>query len=171
MEEEDDEEEFEDIDEGDSVDDEILSSQSSGGDSSALSPPEKSTGGIGEGALGEEGYRLNQIFRPSQLQSSLARKGPAKGSDGNIRGAHLVTVPSLLSQSNDSGYMASSSAAPTYTPGITMRKPWTSRADGGINSRGLDGKHGDEIYYIGIIDILQQYNFSKKAETFFKVRT
>ena len=57
----------------------------------------------------------------------------------------------------------------TYGPGITVHKPWTSRADGGINSRTKEGKQGDDIYYVGVIDILQQYNVSKKAETFFKV--
>lgn len=44
--------------------------------------------------------------------------------------------------------------------------------DGGINSRlpGASGTphRGDEIYYVGIIDILQVYNMSKRMETIFK---
>eukprot|EP00948_MAST-09A_sp_MAST-9A-sp1_P004057 g4057.t1 len=39
------------------------------------------------------------------------------------------------------------------------------REDGGIYSR-RDGNIGKEIYYFGIIDILQQYNAKKYAETF-----
>ena len=57
----------------------------------------------------------------------------------------------------------------TYGPGASNIRPWTRRVDQGINSR-VDNKQGGEIYYIGIIDILQQYNNHKKAETFFKVR-
>jgi hypothetical protein len=58
-------------------------------------------------------------------------------------------------------------------PSATRRHPWTSRQDSGINSRvksesGAD-ERGLEIYYCGVIDILQQYNASKKIENFFKV--
>lgn len=56
----------------------------------------------------------------------------------------------------------------TYGPGATDRKPWTSRKDGGINSRGPTGR-GDDIYFVGIIDILQQYNTNKRIETLVKV--
>eukprot|EP01038_Epipyxis_sp_PR26KG_P010808 gene10808-14509_t len=57
----------------------------------------------------------------------------------------------------------------TYGPGITLYHPWTSRVDGGINSRSVDGTNRmDEIYFMGIIDILQQYNASKRTETFIK---
>ena len=54
--------------------------------------------------------------------------------------------------------------------GATKSHPWTSRMDGGINSRLSTGIRGNEIYYCGVIDILQQYNFSKQFENFFKVR-
>jgi hypothetical protein len=47
------------------------------------------------------------------------------------------------------------------------RKPWTSRIDGGINSR-VNRRRGNEIYYCGVIDILQQYNVQKRVETMFK---
>lgn len=39
-----------------------------------------------------------------------------------------------------------------------------SRDDGGIESQEPDGTPGSEIYYIGIIDILQEYNTRKKLE-------
>lgn len=47
--------------------------------------------------------------------------------------------------------------------------PWTNRLDLGINSRDSEGKKGDEIYFLGIIDILQLYNTGKKMETIVKV--
>jgi hypothetical protein len=53
--------------------------------------------------------------------------------------------------------------------GITFRAPWTTRLDGGINSHS-GARRLDEIYFIGIIDILQEYNTSKKVETMLKVR-
>ena len=58
----------------------------------------------------------------------------------------------------------------TFGPGASQRHPWTLRKDSGINSREADGRRGDEIYYIGVIDILQQYNLRKRAETAVKVR-
>ena len=44
----------------------------------------------------------------------------------------------------------------------------THRRDHGVQSRLGDGSRGDEVYFVGIIDILQQYNSFKRAETFFK---
>lgn len=56
-----------------------------------------------------------------------------------------------------------------YGNGITVHKPWTSRKDGGINSREIQSDHrGDEIYFLGIIDILQRYNTNKRVETMVK---
>ena len=46
-------------------------------------------------------------------------------------------------------------------------KPWTKRHDGGINSQ-YNNIRGDDIYYIGVIDILQRYNINKRVETIFK---
>jgi len=46
--------------------------------------------------------------------------------------------------------------------------PWTARPDGGINSRSSDGKRGNEIYYCGIIDILQAYDMRKQTESIIK---
>ena len=55
----------------------------------------------------------------------------------------------------------------TFGPGMAQKHPWTGRIDAGINSCNGDSR-GDEIYFVGIIDILQQYNLSKRAENFFK---
>ena len=52
---------------------------------------------------------------------------------------------------------------------IVVQQPWTTRADGGINSRiAGTGTRGDEIYYCGVIDILQKYNTHKHSETILK---
>ena len=166
----DDEEEFEDIDEGDSADEGGPTGLTNSEDprtvrSSVFTTTENK---VGEGALGQEGYRLSTIFRPSQLQSSLSRSG-SRATDAAGRTSESTPTRTNFSRSRDSLYLMSSPAGPVYSPGLSSRKPWTTRADGGINSRLADGRHGDEIYYIGIIDILQQYNLSKKAETFFKV--
>ena len=57
----------------------------------------------------------------------------------------------------------------TFGPGASQKRPWTRRKDGGINSRlpNIDVR-GREIYFCGVIDILQQYNLRKRSETFFK---
>lgn len=48
--------------------------------------------------------------------------------------------------------------------------PWTNRRDLGINSTSITNKggRGNEIYFLGVIDILQKYNIRKKAENFVK---
>ena len=60
-------------------------------------------------------------------------------------------------------------SAITFGPGASQQHPWTLRKDSGVNSRLLNGQRGDEIYYMGVIDILQQYNMRKRAETLIKV--
>ena len=84
-------------------------------------------------------------------------------------------------ESNDGGGPAPSQAleaAPNplgfkyeivYGNGITTRRPWTSRKDMGINSRDPHHSRGNEIYFVGIIDILQEYNTGKRMETMLKV--
>ncbi len=59
----------------------------------------------------------------------------------------------------------------TFGRGVSQVHPWTSRQDGGINARLLNEKRGKYIYFVGIIDILQQYNMSKHMETIWKVTT
>lgn len=54
------------------------------------------------------------------------------------------------------------------THGRKLRRPWTDRVDLGINSRIPTGR-GDEVYFLGVIDILQQYNVQKRFETMVKV--
>ncbi len=42
----------------------------------------------------------------------------------------------------------------------------TSPKDGGLGSRNADGSRGPHKYFVGIIDILQQYTASKRAEVY-----
>jgi len=50
----------------------------------------------------------------------------------------------------------------------TNKRRLTHRRDHGVQSRLADGSKGNEVYFVGVIDILQQYNALKRAETFFK---
>ena len=56
-------------------------------------------------------------------------------------------------------------AIPRHMVGDTSERLATRR-DGGIGSRSKDGSKGTSIYFLGIIDILQQYNSTKRAEVF-----
>jgi len=49
-------------------------------------------------------------------------------------------------------------------------KPFTNMHGGMCYQDPVTGKLGDEIYFVGIIDLLQHYNRRKKFETFFKSR-
>ena len=168
----DNEDEFEDIDAGDSGGEDegrphqLLATPTLSQRFQLRNSERASDSKAGEGALGEEGYRLSQIFRPSQLRS------PNTDISGHAsaESARPASKNSAANNGNDidSAYTLSSTTGPVYSPGITTLKPWTTRVDGGINCRKADDSRGDEIYYIGIIDILQQYNLGKKAETFFK---
>ena len=55
-------------------------------------------------------------------------------------------------------------------PAFEERVPLSifQRDDGGFWGQNPDGTPNNEIYYLGIIDILQQYNTSKYAETMIK---
>lgn len=95
------------------------------------------------GMRGKEGANVAKMFRNDMSFQSLAL-----GSDDDSLGANKFA---------------------TFGPGEARVHPWTSRRDGGINSRTPDEKRGEDIYFLGIIDILQQYNASKRMETFVKV--
>ena len=54
-------------------------------------------------------------------------------------------------------------------PGATQPPPGPSAADGGgIGGVESDGRPSDEVYYLGVIDILQQYDLRKRGETLVK---
>ncbi len=70
---------------------------------------------------------------------------------------------------NDSQLPISKRFEILYGNGITTRRPWTKRRDLGINGHNHQGERVDDIYFVGIIDILQEYNTSKRMETMMKV--
>lgn len=145
------------------------------------------------GALGSEGYRLCKVFKsPEALSSlqthtstdqkqqallekegslfaSLSSKFSMQASNNKLKAKQKqeMAVAETLGEKNES--KTTEIEERTYGPGITFVHPWTSRADGGINSREPNGR-GDQIYFAGIIDILQEYNTHKYAETLIKVR-
>ena len=130
----------------------------------------------GEGLKGIEGSQLAPMVRMSLgglLRPFRGKSRPSTGTDldspkccasgpGNRSPAACV-VDMDMEPNKDSMV--------TFGPGASQRHPWTLRKDSGINSRELDATRGDEIYYIGVIDILQQYNLRKRAETLIKVRS
>jgi hypothetical protein len=111
-------------------------------DQSFPPPPEKNASMAGLGLSGEEGKALRALINPRQDLTQMSRDAEKE----------LNTEKRL-----------------TFGPGAAQYHPWSSRVDAGINSRLANEKRGDDIYFIGIIDILQQYNASKRFETFFKV--
>eukprot|EP00752_Nemacystus_decipiens_P001652 g1605.t1 len=80
--------------------------------------------------------------------------GPAAGREGDPSGQ--ADVPSVAG-------VAAEGTGATAEGGSVLRY----RSDGGVNSE-VDGARGKDIYFMGIIDILQQYNTRKHAETFWK---
>lgn len=106
----------------------------------------------GVGAMGLEGAQLSRLFRSSDSLVSLTKNFDySVGGDGSVSGSDVgERLPKM-----------------TFGPGMAQKHPWTGRRDSGINCCHGNSR-GDEIYYVGIIDILQQYNLSKRAENFFK---
>jgi hypothetical protein len=93
---------------------------------------------LGMGVVGREGKAVASIFKKSALVDAL-------------------------SELNSERMLTSIDTEMTYGPGVAPHKPWTLRMDGGINSR-IGNVRGDDIYYCGVIDILQQFNSMKSIE-------
>lgn len=120
-----------------------LALKGDGGDDSQILPStDKNVSMAGLGLSGEEGKALRALINPRQDLTQMSRD--------------------IEKELNPEKRL-------TFGPGAAQYHPWSSRVDAGINSRLTNEKRGDEIYFIGIIDILQQYNASKRLETFFKV--
>jgi 1-phosphatidylinositol-4-phosphate 5-kinase len=120
--------------------------------------------------------KINRIFDETELKDSSHGSNKrleeidALKMEGELVGRLFRSPDDILSISTSSQRIEKSCDKErqfTFGPGNCEKHPWTSRTDKGINSRSIDGR-GNEIYYVGIIDILQQYNTHKKAEHFFK---
>ena len=151
------ESEYEDVDAGDSDDERTCLDASHAGQPAhqpthPVSPAMEGELVVedGEGALGMEGFKLSELLREDAVRSSKS----ANQANSTHRTSSDATA---------------SSPVYAYGPGLARRHPWTSRRDEGINARMPDGTRGDEIYFLGVIDILQQYNANKRMETIFKV--
>ena len=98
---------------------------------------------------------------------------PAGGEgDSTMHAEALPRTPVLLPVGTEAGSRLQQTAGESSLfdePAINIKQPWTTRTDGGINSRiaGTNSR-GDEIYYCGVIDILQKYNTHKHGETIIK---
>jgi hypothetical protein len=109
-------------------------------------------------------------FRNPEKNASMAGLGLC-GEEGKALRALINPRLDLTQMSRDAEKELNTEKRLTFGPGAAQVHPWSSRGDGGINSRLTNERRGDEIYFIGIIDILQQYNASKQLETFFKVHS
>jgi hypothetical protein len=74
----------------------------------------------------------------------------------------VSTLPSTSAAAGSGGGGGGGSAPPAGVPAPT------AEAGGGIPAIEPDGGEADEIYYMGIIDILQQYDLRKMGETVLK---
>jgi hypothetical protein len=124
----------------------------------------KSRGNINR-ILDDDEIRNSPDASPDKIEESQVLK-----LEGELVGRLFRSPDDIIAISNFSQKLDKSSHSQkhfTFGPGSCEQHPWTSRIDKGINSRSFEGR-GNEIYYVGIIDILQQYNTHKKAEHFFK---
>jgi len=74
--------------------------------------------------------------------------------------------PAAAGAAAAAGPPASPRAVSGEAPGLAS--VWASSDSGGFEARGEGGRRTGEVYFMGIIDILQVYNASKRAEHFFR---
>lgn len=107
---------------------------------------------------------LQQLYR-ERMQSESPNE-----SISSIENKGTRLSPEVLSWSSNKLKSKSKIVSATYGPGVANTHPWSTRLDHGINARSVDGKvRGAEIYFCGVIDILQQYNIFKQTENIIKV--
>lgn len=121
----------------------------------------------GKGVWGIEGSQLAPLLRASL--SGLIHGGGDLLKAATSATTNIFTTEKTVSNQYSADLLDRQSVI-TFGPGASQQHPWTLRKDSGINSRLQDGSRGDEIYYVGVIDILQQYNMRKLGETIVKVK-
>jgi hypothetical protein len=193
----DEEEEYEEHDdEGDSVDGEVLHSPGMLDDTETSRSETRLSitreGGKqrpesedkGKGLFGAEGGRIRSLLRTQSQRwfpSLYSNKGSTSSSSSRTldeKEREKETEKDRIGsdkpkdgpKNSKVGVVdAEAEEAVAFGPGAARVHPWTTRNDNGINSRLPDGTRGPEIYYVGIIDILQRYNLRKQTETIVKV--
>ena len=142
----------------------------------------------GKGLFGVEGGRIRSLLRTQSQRwfPSLYDKGSStststsssrtreekereKEAEKDRIGSGGKAAKDDLRKNKIGVVAADEDEAVAFGPGAAKVHPWTTRNDNGINSRLPDGTRGPEIYYVGIIDILQRYNLRKQTETIVKV--
>ena len=141
----------------------------------ASEAPARSFRSIDDGDRGNASSNEDEEFE-SEDQSSESEMSSINDEDIDLgdevsAGRNHLSLVNQKDQYYSRSFMGHSDQAGSHSPKTHERKrrPWTNRKDGGINSRVRIKEHGSEIYYVGIIDILQQYNFRKKTENLIKV--
>lgn len=107
------------------------------------------------------------------VESEESEEG--SGSEDDEDGISPIKPNNLLRRASETGTLTEEErqAVEAMKDGVhKAANPWTSRMDQGIDAiqptEGAAGARSDQVYFCGIIDILQQYNTRKRAETFFK---
>jgi len=124
--------------------------------------------GIHQGEQRKEGMRTvsvqlteGEVVRQSRLHGDAA----AAGADGiRIRSATEVRNSGTAAERLIPGQRRASAAYST----LDNNQSVFNADSGGVYERSPSGAKGADVYFLGIIDILQQYNAKKAAENFFK---
>ena len=100
--------------------------------------------------------------------------------DANAQAAPTATTPRGLPSGSANEADNTEKSADSLSVPLQSRRPQLSRYasstfftedDGGVASVNEDGREGNEVYYLGIIDILQVYNTRKSLEYMVKAVT
>ena len=129
-------------------------------------------GGGGGRDLTDDDYDTDEVSSESDEEggSALVRwksvfglGGSASGEGGAEENADGGGHPLHHLPAKPLGELDDAVAVPTHsTIGLANRR------DGGISSKTREGGNGTDVYFVGIIDILQQYNTTKQLETSIK---
>ncbi|KAI9140810.1 SAICAR synthase-like protein [Paraphysoderma sedebokerense] len=115
-----------------------------------------------------EGLRdtMLSVFEPNQ--DTLSRTAAqAQGMQGDKRMSRVMAVKAAIKESHPIALGPSSSKLPEVVPEERKLSMFYAE-DGGLRSTNEQNIPTDELYFIGIIDILTPYNAAKKVEHWWK---
>ncbi|KAJ3230305.1 Phosphatidylinositol-4-phosphate 5-kinase [Chytriomyces hyalinus] len=117
-----------------------------------------------------ENIRDNNLIAFEPSPETLVRRQPSTSrmnSSSGGRGRSRSTSRHRRAQSDGVGIEPSRAVLPDDMP-PEKSNFYFYQEMGGMVSTDESGAEGDEVYYLGIIDIFTEYNMTKKAEHFFK---